>query len=262
MRDKFKAFKKTRQFKWSLRMAVALVIYTLLGFFLVPAIIKWQMLKQLPALTKRQPSIEQVRFNPYVLSLTIRGFALKEPNGEVFASFDEFYANFQMWMSLFKWSWVFDEVSLKKPFAQITYQADGNFNFANLLTNSAPAETKSTASKPVGLPSALVYRLLVTNGVIAFADLNRKEAFHTAFEPIDLHLTEFTTVRDRNSPYRFLAKTGDGETFGWSGTVSVNPLRSSGTFRIGNVPLKKYSTYGHDYARFQIVSGLLDVAAD
>ncbi|HEX4645687.1 MAG TPA: hypothetical protein VH598_08770, partial [Verrucomicrobiae bacterium] len=117
--------KKLGRFKWARRLAIVLVIYTVVGFFVAPAIIKSQMLKRLPALTKRQVTVGQVKCNPYVLSLTIRGFALKEANGDVFSSFDEFYINFQPWASLFKWSWVFDEISLKRPFAQIIYQPDG-----------------------------------------------------------------------------------------------------------------------------------------
>ncbi len=248
------------RFKWPRRIAIALLIYTVVGFFVVPAIIKSQMLKRLPALTKRQVEVQQVRFNPYVLSLTIRGFSLKEPDGEVFSSFDEFYINFQPWASLFKRSWVFKEISLKKPFAQITYREDGNFNFANLISNSAP-ESKSPA-KPQSLPQLLVYDLSVTNGGVAFADLKRKDPFHTQFLPINVNLTNLTTIRDGNSPYSFMARTDSGESFAWSGTITLNPLRSAGLFRLGGLKLGKYSTYSHDYARFEIVNGLLDVAAD
>lgn len=254
--------KKSKSSKWLVRFVIALAIYTVVGFFVVPAIIKSQMLKRLPGLTKRQAFVEQVKCNPYVLSLTIHGFALKEPDGEVFVSFDEFYANFQLWESLFKWSLVFDEISLAKPFAQVTYQADGNFNFANLLTNAPANPSAAKSAKPQELPHAIISHLVVTNGTVAFDDRNRATPFHTAFTPIDVDLTTLTTARDKDSPYKFLARTGDGETFGWSGTVSINPLRSSGKFRVGAIPLKKYSTYSHDYATFEIVNGLLDVAAD
>jgi hypothetical protein len=82
--------------KWLTILGAALLLYTIIGFFVVPAIIKSQMLKRLPALTKRQVAIERVKFNPYVLSLTIDGFSLKETNGEVFDSFGELYVNFQL----------------------------------------------------------------------------------------------------------------------------------------------------------------------
>ncbi len=251
-----------KRFKWSKRIIAALLIYTIIGFFVVPAVIKSQMLKRLPGLTKRQATVRQVRFNPYALSLTIRGFLLKEPDGEVFSSFDEFYINFQLWASLFKRSWVFREISLKGPFAQVTYREDGSFNFANLLGNSSPTPQANKPVTPQPPPRVIVYDLNITNGSVAFADLKRKDPFRTQFLPINVNLTNLTTIRDRNSPYMFLARTASGESFAWSGTITLNPLRSAGLFRLGGLKLGTYSTYSHDYARFEIVNGMLDVAAD
>src|SRR5579871_4460597 len=256
--------KLSRRAKWLIGLGTAFVLYTLIGFFLVPVIVKSQMLKRLPALTKRQVSIEQVKFNPYALSLTIRGFALKEPSGEVFTSFDEFYANFQLWASLFKRSLVFDEISLKGPFAQITYLQDGNFNFANLLESAvgSPGTNSPGTNAPSPPPRLLVYNLSITNGSIAFADLKRATPFHTKFIPIHVELTNLTTIRDKDSPYSFIARSDSGESFAWSGFVTLNPLRSEGTFRLGGLKLSNYGTYAHDYAKCDITKGLLDVAAD
>ena len=254
------AGKPKKRFKWRRNLAIALVLYTIIGFFVVPAIIKSQMIKRLPALTHREATVEQVKFNPYAMSLTIRGFALKETNGEVFSSFDEFYINFQPVASLFHWGLVFKDISLKKPFAQVTHRADGTFNFANLLGTNAPAPPSTNPPGPP--PRVIIYHLSVTNGDVAFADLDRKETFQTAFTPINLDLTNLTTIRDRNSPYMFIARTREGETFAWAGSVTVNPLRSAGKFRLGGISLKKYSPYAHDYARYEIAGGLLDVAAD
>ncbi len=253
--------KKSAAYKWPLRNAIVLVIYTVVGFFVVPAVVKSQMLKRLPALTKRQVSIDDVKCNPYVLSLTIDGLSLKETNGEVFSSFDEFYGNFQLWASLFRRSWVFDEITLRKPFAQITYQADGNFNFANILAD-VMAKPKATNAAPQVLPALVIYKLSITNGALAMADLKRAAPFHTQFLPIDFNVTNLTTIRDKNSPYSFLARAGSGESFAWAGTISINPLRSAGTFRLGSLQLPQFGTYSRDYATFEIVNGVLDVAAD
>ncbi len=251
------AGKKPLRFKWVFWIAITVALYTLAGFFLLPAIIKSQMLKRLPGLTKRQPAVGQVKFNPYAFSLTVREFSLKESNGDVFSSFDELYVRFRPLASLFKRGWDFREITLRKPFAQIVYQKDGNFNFANLLI---PTPKGPRASQP--LPFVFVNRIVITNGGIGFADRARPTPFQTRFFPIDLDLTNLTTMRDGNSPYAFSARTDLGESFAWSGTVSVNPLRSQGSFQVGGLNLKNYSSYSRDYATFEIVNGVLAVAAD
>src|ERR1051325_2307493 len=70
------------------RWVMALALYSITGFLIAPAILKWQLVKQLPKFTRRQAAIRQVRMNPFALSLTIRGLALTETNGEPFAAFD------------------------------------------------------------------------------------------------------------------------------------------------------------------------------
>ena len=125
--------------KWAIGVGTAVLIYTLTGFFLIPALIKSQMLKRLPALTHRRVTVQQVRLNPYALSFTLRGFALTETNGDPFVSLGELYVNFEL-SSIVHRGLVFSEISLKEPSANIVCLKDGTFNFANLIsTNEPPA---------------------------------------------------------------------------------------------------------------------------
>src|SRR5579859_7833687 len=141
------AFKGSRWFRRLVWAAAVFVAYVLIGFFVLPPLIRWQMLKRLPQITKRQAAIRQVKFNPLTLSLTIRDLALSEPDGRPFASWDELYINFQS-SSLFRWAWTFKEIRLVRPFGEVLLFKDGRLNFANMFvpaTNgpSAPAAQKA-----------------------------------------------------------------------------------------------------------------------
>src|SRR6187549_3878798 len=70
---------------------IGLLLYAVVGFFIVPPIVKWQLREQLPTYTHRQAVVKQVRVNPFALSLTVRGLALIETNGTPFVGFDELY---------------------------------------------------------------------------------------------------------------------------------------------------------------------------
>jgi uncharacterized protein involved in outer membrane biogenesis len=161
---------RSRLAKWTMGVGIALIVYALVGFFLLPAIIKRQMLQRLPAITQRMVAVQQVKLNPFALSLTIRGFTLKETNGDVFYSFDELYVNLQL-VSIFKRAFVFKEIRLKKPVGSVIFQQDGKFNFSNLLS-ALPPETKAKL-KPQELPHFVVERLSIEEGALFFSDLNR-----------------------------------------------------------------------------------------
>ncbi len=247
--------KRTR---WIKRVAIALALYTLVGFFAVPAIIKWQMVKQLPKSTHRSARVESVRVNPYALSLGIRGLALTEPDGSTFMSFSNFYVNFEACSSLFHWTWTFKEVRLGSPYGYVAILTNGQFNFANLFT-TAPATNAPPAARP--RPAALIKSLAITNGVLAVADFYRTTPFQTTFEPIEVRLTNFTTRPRTQSPYAFTASTGEGEYFRWRGNVYAFPPASSGRFELGGVDLKKYGTYDREFTQFDVREGKVTIAA-
>jgi len=243
-----------RRLRW---VVIALLLYTVFGFFVAPAIIKSQLIKRLPGLTHRQAAVRQVKANPYSLSLTIRELSLMETNGEPFAAFDEFYSRFSL-SSIVRRAWTFSEIKLTHSTVNIVRAPDGTFNFANLVANQpVPAGTKQ--AKP--LPMVLLQHLFVTNAVVTFTDRTRAEPFRAEYGPIKLELTDLTTRRDKDGPYSLIAATRDGESFSWSGTVSVNPPRSAGKFDLLNIPVRKYAPYLAEYTRAEITNGILNIGA-
>ncbi|MEK7781092.1 MAG: DUF748 domain-containing protein, partial [Verrucomicrobiota bacterium] len=248
--------KPARRPRWVKVMVIGLVLYTLLGFLVLPAVVKWQLRKQLPALTHRMAKVEQVRMNPFVLSLTVRGLALTETNGTAFAAFDELYVNFQL-SSIFHRAWTFGEIRLTHPTANLARFADGSFNFANLASTNTPPPT----NPPAAPPSVLIQSLLVTNAVVTVTDHTTPQTFHTAYGPIQGALTDFNTHREKEEPYSFVATTSDGETFTWAGRFSLNQLRSQGQFKLTGIPPAKYAPYLAMFTTVQVQRGALDVGA-
>ncbi len=128
--------------------ATLLVVFTIIGFFIVPPILKSVLATQLTAALHREVAIREVRFNPFALSATVRGLTVKEPKGsETFASFEELYVNLESYYSLFKWSAVVREVRLTKPFVRLVRRADESYNFSDLLPGPKPQP--ATPAKPV-----------------------------------------------------------------------------------------------------------------
>jgi len=233
---------------------IGLLLYAVIGFFVVPSIIKWQLQKQLPTYTHRQVVVKQVKVNPFALSLTVRGLALTETNGAPFVGFDELYVNFQL-SSLFRWAWTFSDIKVARPTANIVCLADGQFNFSDLLTNSAPS------AKPFTLPAALIQRLDITNAALTFTDHTTPTPFHTVYGPTHIELKNLSTRPNEYGPYTIAAKSDEGEAFRWSGTVSLNPPQSRGEVELLNIPLAKYAPYLGHFTTMRVDHGKLDVSA-
>lgn len=235
-------------------LALGFVLYTLAGFFLLPPLIRWQLVKQLPALTRRQAAVQQVQVNPWALSLTIRGLALSEPDGRPFAAWDELYVNFQA-SSLFRWAWTFAEIRVAKPFAEVILFPDGRLNLANLFAAPTNAPPKPPASS---VPRIHITHLVVTNGFVALEDRTRRSLFRTEYRPINLNLRQFTTRPNADTPYSFHAECDAGRSVTWAGDLTIQPLRSAGRLDVTGIMLSRYQPYLEDFTRAVVTNGLAD----
>jgi hypothetical protein len=251
-------FKKSRWYKRLLWAGALFLVYTLFGFFVLPPIVQSQLLKRLPAVTKRQVAVRQVKFNPLVLSLTIRGLSLTEPDGQVFASWEELYVNFQL-SSLVRFAWTFAEISLKQPYGHIMLLKDGQLNFANMFGTEAPPPKPA---KSGGLPRVNVWRLHIDDGVVAFDDQTHRVPLHTEFKPINILLTNLTTRVGKNSVYSFEASSDSGRKFAWAGSLVMQPFESRGRFELAGGELSKWTPVLRDYLRAEITEGRFNVSAD
>ncbi len=137
--------------KLALWFIYLLLAYAVLGFLILPPIIRSVAVKQLSKQLGRDVSIQKIKINPFAFSTTVRGLLIKDRNGQPLVSWDEVYVNFQL-SSLFAKAWTFKEISTSKPFVHVQINEDGTFNFSDILakfsTNSAPAKPK-TSAKPL-----------------------------------------------------------------------------------------------------------------
>src|SRR5689334_7033775 len=119
-----------RKKNWGRRLlflAVGLfILYTVVGFLVLPPIIRSVAAKKLTEQLGREVTIQQVKLNPFTFSATIRGVLIKEKNGEAFLSWDEAFGNFQA-TSLFGHTWVFKELRTARPFVRVEMNGDGTF---------------------------------------------------------------------------------------------------------------------------------------
>src|SRR4051812_39805262 len=139
-------------FFWAIGLFLA---YTLIGFLVLPPIIRSVAAKKLSEQLGREVTIQQVKLNPFAFSATIRGVLIKEKNGDPFLSWDEAYGDFQA-TSLLSHTWVFKELRTAKPFVHVQMNGDGTFNFSDILNKFS---TNSTPKAPSGPAKQLAVRV-------------------------------------------------------------------------------------------------------
>jgi hypothetical protein len=103
--------------------------------------VKWAAPKFIADKSRHSLSIAETRFDPFALSLSVKGLKLAEPDGKPLLAFDELFVDFEA-ASLFKWAWTFDAIRLTGPRARVELLADGRLNWSALIEAFKDEEEK------------------------------------------------------------------------------------------------------------------------
>ena len=153
--------------------------------------------------------------------------------------FDEFFINFQA-SSLIRRAYVFDTIRLTVPYVSARVFNDGRMNLAELVLSDggsqsvAPQQAETTKGE---VPAIEIGEFEIAQGIVEFRDDSKPKPYVLDIVPIHIVLKNFHTKPGGDNAYAFTAELGKGETLSWAGTVSLEPIQSSGTLSLSGVKL-------------------------
>lgn len=154
---------KTRKYgRWLL---VAFIVLGIVGFLVLPPIVKHVAVGQLSELLHRPVAVRSVSINPYTLALTVEGVEVKEREGDaLFAGFEKLYVNLQL-SSLFRLGPVVREIQLVAPKFHVVREAENRYNFSDLIDEfmSKPKDDGPT-------PAFSLNNIQISGGSLEFDD--------------------------------------------------------------------------------------------
>jgi hypothetical protein len=234
-----------------------LCLYTLLGFFAAPALLRHAIEEKGAAALHREVRVAKVRVNPLALSVRIEGLEIRDRSGAPFAAWDSLYVRAAPWR-LVAGDVGIAEIHLVRPSLHGGLHADGSPSFADLLSQEAPPGVAAADEKPSRL-GVYIGRLAVDGARISFRDATRHPAFESTLGPLTFRLDALRTKGGRDSPYSLTGTTESGEAFRWTGTIRARPLRSAGTLAFERIKLAKYAPYLREEAPVSLRDGLVDL---
>jgi len=239
--------------------AAVFAVFTIGGFFVLPPIAKSILTDKLSQAIHRPVTIKEIAINPYALSVTVRGFEIKEPSGpEVFASFEELYVNLES-MSVFRMALVMKEIHLKKPYARIVRNEDGSYNFSDLMAK--PVVEKKDEKEKTSEPFQLSLNdIRIEQGAVDFDDRPR----HTKHKITDILvvLPFVSNLPQRIDQYTepVISATINGTPYALKGKTKPFADTRATTFdvKIKDFNLPFYLAYVPVETNFKLVSGKID----
>ena len=114
-------------------VAVLLLLYAGLGFFALPAIIKYEAEHQASDILHRQLSIGKVKVNPFTLAMSVHDLRLMEPQSDaVFSSFETLNIDLSS-KSLLHLAPVLQEIRLTRPYVHLVRTDAHHYNIDDII---------------------------------------------------------------------------------------------------------------------------------
>ncbi len=242
---------------WALTV---ILLYTLVGFFLVPHLLKNGVISFIENDLGRNTHIEKVEFNPYVLSLRVLGFELIDTDQVRLAAFDQLFVNFQL-SSLVNWAWTFDEINLRGSYFYFERFTVDNTRLSRLVEDATAGQTgkQEIAEEPQqrSLPRLLINQLILSGGRGDIRDNVPKNPVEMHVGPIDIGIEQLNTLPDRFGQQNVTIKLPGNAALHWEGNLGLAPLQSEGKVSLEYAPLDNIIAYLEALLPLETVQALL-----
>ncbi len=232
-------------------------LWLLVGFFLVPRLLKGRLERFAAEFLHRQVTLQQVHFNPILLTARLEGLRVANRDGSDWITLRRLYLDYRFRRLL---SRTIDLAALELDGLTVRVELDqqGRPNFQDLLQGSNPEQPNRTD------PSPWIFalgRFQLREGQFHFTDRSQEVPFHTALGPVNLRVDGIRTQLGHRSDYALEAWTEAREHLAWKGDLSLQPLASRGSLLIENFSLPKYRPYEQGQVATEIRSGTATLRA-
>ncbi|MDO8960236.1 MAG: DUF748 domain-containing protein [Rhodocyclaceae bacterium] len=233
MKPSLSAFKKI-----ALVLVGLIVIGLLFLWQALPRIIQSQAEQFVATQTGHKLVMERPAFNPFQLALHLRKLQLTTPDGQPLLAFDGLLVDISA-ASITQRALVFDAIRLDGLAATLVELPGGALNWTPFLD----ALKSKEAEEKKGLPRLDIRSFVLAGGRVDFADRRTENGFATRVEPLDLTLTDLSTLPDDEGKFKIAARTSIGARVDLVGQVDLNPMKLAGTFSLADLPLAELAPY-------------------
>ncbi|MFV2947149.1 DUF748 domain-containing protein [Pseudomonas japonica] len=239
-------------------LLIALALYSLLGFFILPGIALRIANQQLAQYATVPAQLQRIELNPFSLETSVWGLQIGEPGKEQIA-FEKLYANLQV-DSLWTKALHLKQVELVKPRTEVLFAKDGQLNLVNLF-KLPPSEPKP--EEPASDPFPVrIDSIKLVGGYVHFEDARPSEAIEFLYDDMNLELKKRSTLPDDNTDMTLVATGPNGGQIDWKGTFSLSPIASKGSLKVSDAKMKAFWPYVRDAVPLVLEDGTYNLQSD
>ena len=241
--------------KLLLAIAILALLWTGLGYWAVPKLIKSQATQLVRDRMQRELQIGLVQFKPWQLQLSVDDVQLPDAKGGTLIALRHLVVDVRGWRSLRLRGAHLGSISLDGLDVRAVIARGGAINLADLALLAGPDSNDDSPTR------FALDRLAVTDSAVSLRDEDRTKPFDLRLTPVRFELRDFNTVGTGGNGFHFTARSAANETFDWQGKLDLEPLRSSGQLAVTGLQHSTLADYLQDQLPVHLSSGTVGLQA-
>ncbi|MFA6217613.1 MAG: DUF748 domain-containing protein [Candidatus Omnitrophota bacterium] len=252
------------------------LFYLFLALIVIPLGAPWAAKSQGTKLLKHPVQVRSVFFNPFLLRLSIKDFAILDTDKQIMVGFDKFWADVSF-IRLFRKELRVESLGLDGLVVNTALLVDGQINLLELVPAPSAAQepvaekkvpmgkpdvVSASATKP--LPLVIVDSIAFKRGRVGFIDRTVEPNFKTSLSNIDIQVSGISTRPDAQVKVIFQASLDEKGTIATEMLIMpfVQPLKVEMAFSLNNYMLQVLTPYVGKYTGHAVKEGKLDLKMD
>jgi uncharacterized protein involved in outer membrane biogenesis len=234
---------------------IALSLYTLCGFLLVPRLARWAIQEKGRAALHREVTLREVRFNPFTLELNLTGLRIRDRDRQPLFSLDRLHLELAP-SGIFKRAWRLRELRIDRPSVELRILRDGKLSVADLLTgdnNSAP------------LTRLIIDRFVLRDGKLDFIDESVTPPVAVSLTPVNAEVRDLVTLPEQRGEHALsiaFAAESTKSSIRMIGQQTISPFGLFGRIEARNIALAPLAERLDPGAPILLRRGQADVSVD
>jgi len=239
-------------------VAGAVLLYAFAGFFLAPYLVKREILRFAGENLQARAAVSEVRVNPFLLTLELKGFELAEGENPPVAAFDRLFVDLEA-SSLFRRAWTLNEIVVEHPVVALDIDPQGQLNLARLVDRLTRAAAKPKAGEKGELPRLAIRRAGIARGAVSLSDRSDATPAQIAADALDFELHDISTLPEHGGDYILKARLPAGATLSWRGKLTLQPIASSGEVAVRDLRVATVWNFLRDELLLEEPAGTLSL---
>jgi len=233
---------------------ILFLLYTLLGFFLLPKLLLPKLQEILNDTLNASTKIESLYFNPLTFTARISGVSLKEQDGKKLLELAYLEVDVDPTALLFGTIQI-NTIVLQKPQIYARLDKEGAFNLTHMLKEKKNKEEQAQKGTDA-LPHIFLSKLSVEDARIDFLDNSKKEPFHIALHQLFIKIHDIDTHNLKEGGLHLQTKIEQsGHIEIYTKVKRIEPLTLQGSFGFEIGDLSKEFAYIKEKLNIHLTQG-------